>query len=200
LSDNVLAAGLDVGFRRTGIALFRLGVEVDELIVADTIESDDNKTGTTLQDDFKACWSLDKRISEFLTVHEITGLFLEFPHGGGQGARSHRCMGMATGLMVSLLRRWNIPFEIYSPADVERSLGIFLTNPEAKALGISGKGKLGAFKKERMQERVNEAFPLFDGWPGTVELRKDAYDAAATFLAGRENNSLYAKLKEQVSE
>ena len=196
----IKAVGLDVGFRKTGAVLFHMYPEYDELVLADTLLSEKDKSGSTLHEDVKACWTLYERIKKFLSAHKPVGAFLEMPHGGGQGARAHRCMGMATGLVTALMfAQKQIKFEMYSPIDVAMGLGIHLLPNEAKKLGVYGKGKLTKWKKERLQEKVDQEFPLFTAWPKLKAEREDAYDAAGTFLAARSTGGLYDRLKEKTS-
>ena len=58
-----------------------------------------------------------------------------------------------------------------------------VSRKEAKAKGLS-KGRLRAYKKQRIQDCVLSAFPHFCGWPKTKALAEDAYDSAAAFLCG----------------
>lgn len=185
--------GIDIGYRKTGMCV--VDVSADRLVAAVTF---DNKKadGTTAHSDFAGCWMLGEAISEFISLWNPRALFAEIPHGGGQGARAHRCMGMATAVLSEALRRTRrtLPFELYTPGGVEELLGIRITGGCAKRKGISGKGKLRAWKKQRLEEAVIGAYPDFVEWPNTVRLKEDAVDSAAAVLAGKANGKLYAKI------
>jgi len=193
----IKAIGLDAGFRKTGVALFHMEKDYDELVFADTVLSDHDTSGTKLYEDVRACWTLYERLESIIDAHDPDGLFVEMPHGGGQGARAHRCMGMATALLSTLIRNSRVESELYDPTDVEKSLGVYITHKQAKERGITGKGALGKWKKERLRECVQREFPLFSDWPKSKGKAEDAYDAAAAFLSARTSSELYKRLKAQ---
>lgn len=191
---DLICVGIDAGFRKTGLSAFALTKTGDEIIAATTIQSDQDESGSVVHEDVKACWSLLKGINEFLSVHKPVGIFVELPNGGAQGARAHRCMGIVTGLIVTLMHERGGAFEFYAPVDVEKALGVYLTSADKKARGLK-KGQSTAAKKESLKQCVIKEWPLFNGWPERESLAEDAYDSAAAFMCGRANNDLYKRIR-----
>lgn len=197
---EVNVVGMDVGFRKTGLTVFRLGPRTDTLIKAITLESEFERTkNPAAEDDFVCVLNILPKIDEILDHYNARGLFAEIPHGGGQGARALRCMGLATGWAAALLHYRNIAFEFFTPGQVEKQIGIYMGPNEVKALGLK-KGEATKYKKERIQQVVMAAFPSFTHWPKRKELAEDSYDSAAAFLCGRGKNALYARLKKIAGE
>lgn len=197
----VLMLAMDVGFSKTGTALFEIGVEQDILIRAETFMNElDKSIGSVVHQDYLASATLFQKLLKYALGSHISGLIAELPGGGAQGARANRCMGIATGMFASLTCiLGSTPFEFYSPNQVERALGIELKAGDAKGMK---KGMKTKWKKARMRSTVLEEFHQFDEWPRTVELAEDSYDAAAAFMASRlmGENSLYWRLKRRVIE
>lgn len=199
MSKPIRAIGVDAGFRKTGVALFDLRPKGDVLVAADTLVTSKETASDRLNDDVDACWNLYTNIETFMIKYEPSAAFIEMPHGGAQGARANRCMGMATAVMASLFNAVGMPYEMFAPTEVEKALGVFLTNKQAREMGIP-KGKTGKHKKDRLKSIVLAEFPDFDGWPKAVTRAEDAYDAAAVFHAARFRGSeLYLKLRRKVS-
>jgi hypothetical protein len=203
-----LAAGIDVGATKTGITVFDLCPHGDILVAAVTIEvkpmltastrrkGKKAKVGTvsTIHADVSRCMEMVCGIRQTFAGIGVKGLFIETPHGGAQGARANRLMGGATFMMATMLSYENYAFEMYSPTDVEKSLGVFVTTKEIKERGLK-KGEATAWKKERIETIVRSEWPLFDKWPEAKTKAEDAFDSAAAFLCGRKANKLYARLK-----
>lgn len=190
-------AGIDVGFRKTGIAVFTMTPDKDDLIAATTI-CPDEPGKEVLYKDVRSCWDMLEETVRFLQKHEVKALFLEFPSGGSQSGRASRCMGMATGLSAALLNDydWDMGFEIFTPAKIETLLGV-KAKPGSKSK--LSKGDKRAEKKEALKLIVLEEYPddKFSGWPVTKALAEDSYDAAAAFMAARleHGEGLYDRLR-----
>jgi hypothetical protein len=190
-------AGVDIGFRKTGIAVFTMTPDKDDLIAATTI-CPDEPGKSVLYKDVHSCWAMMEETAQFLQKHTVQALFLEFPAGGSQSGRASRCMGMATGISAALLSDydWELGFEIFTPAKIETLLGI-KAKPGSK-IALS-KGNKRAEKKEALKRIVLKQYPddRFSGWPSTKVLAEDAYDAAAAFIAARleHGEGLYDRLR-----
>jgi len=190
-------AGIDVGFRKTGIAVFVMTPDEDRLIAATTI-CPDEPGKSVLYRDVHSCWAMLEETARFLQKHSVQALFLEFPSGGSQSGRAARCMGMATGISAALLNDydWDLGFEVFTPAKIETLLGI-KAKPGSKA--ALSKGNKRAEKKEALKRIVLEKYPddRFSAWPSTKALAEDAYDAAAAFVAARlsDREGLYYRLR-----
>lgn len=193
-------AGIDVGFRKTGITVFRIDRDPDELVFATTVGTDfkpSKKAGSVAFDDVMAVQHMFRCVEDVLIDWEVEATFIEIPSGGAQSARAARCMALATGYIASLTYKHpKILHAFYLPREVEKKLGIYLGRIEAKALGFKS-GELTKYKKERMRDLVLAAFPEFDGWPKQKALAEDAYDSAAAFLCGRVTDVHYREIKQR---
>lgn len=198
---DIFVAGVDVGFIKTGMTVFRLGQRTDTLVYAETLESEFEKShipGQSAEDDVRAVLRILVKIDRILSKYHISGAFVEIPHGGAQSSRAARCMGIATGWITALMYyRENVGYEFYNPIEVEKTLGIHLLPSQAKNLGLK-KGESTKYKKERIKGLVESTFPKFRGWPAKAALAEDSYDSAAAFLCGRTKNQLYKRLKRLV--
>lgn len=191
-------AGIDIGFRKTGIAIFRMTPHADLLIAATTICPKESGK-SVVSHDVRACLEMLRGVHRYLDEYDVKALFLEYPAGGSKSGRASRCMGIATGLSVGLLEYYNPEFgyHILTPAQIEFLLGI-------KAKPGSKKNKTPAQKraekKETVKNYVLDKYPeeVFSAWPKTKALAEDAYDAAAVFLAAsiaHGEESLYKRLR-----
>jgi len=197
-SPMILA--FDVGFSKTGTALFEIGPEKDTLLKVFTYQNGlDKRIGSVVHQDYQAVTTMFGDLHTAALVANVSGIVAELPSGGAQGARANRCMGIATGMFACLTYVFpHIPFEIYTPHEVEVALGIALKAGDAKGMK---KGDKTAWKKSRMQAMVLDDQPAFRGWPTQKYLAEDSYDAAAAFLASRRTkNGIYWKLKNRVIE
>ena len=130
--------GLDVGFRKTGYSVFEIGKVNDELIFANTLvqEKDESKVTSSVQKDLFAIYDLLDGLDKVFAKWKPSAVFCEIPSAGSQGARAGRCMGIATGLLVSYLRYRNVKYELFTPSEVELNLGVKLTAQAAKKRGV----------------------------------------------------------------
>jgi hypothetical protein len=182
--------GIDVGFRKTGL----VAVRDNRLLEAETVKGEAADGEFVLERDLQALQSLTTGIRGFLARHPANGIFVEMPSGGAQGARANRCMGLATALLWALLDQAQVPAEMMDPTQAEKLAGLYVSRAEMKTKKLS-KGKLRAWKKQRVQELVLKTFPEFKGWPDTKERFEDACDAAMAYIAGtRRVGGLYARL------
>ena len=194
--QTVNMLGMDVGFRKTGLTVFRVSAEGDELVAADTIYTGDDVASSVLIADVLSCMTWCERLDEFVSRHAPKVIFAEIPHGGAQGARANRCMGLATALAAAYIHYRPVEFEFFSPHAVEKALGVALLPGDAKKLS---KGERTAWKKERLARMVLREWPDFRGWPSTKRLKEDAIDSAAAFLCGRITSSVYKMAKQRAT-
>lgn len=193
----VAVAGIDLGFRKTGIAIIHLLPAADHLVSAITVEPKQVVHQHVLSGDFDAIMEMYQQLRDHLVKHRVEGLFIEFPTGGSKSGRASRCMGMATAIGVFLIRDNNFAFEAYIPSQVEELLGI-----RAKIDRTGSKKRLNSKdKKDREAACVLAAYPEFEHWPETVRLREDAYDAVGVFLAAAKTGTggLYHRLRGQLT-
>lgn len=190
---EILAAGMDVGYRCTGLTLFELNKE-DLLLEACSICPKPTKDGSAVLKDVTDCYALLDGMRTILRKWKPKAVFVELPSGGAQSSRAARCMGMATALVLPFLQYEDFGFELYAPNEVETELGIHLNPGEAKKLGLK-KGEMTKWKKARAKTLVEKEWPDFKGWPERAALAEDAYDSAAAFLCGRARNRLYKRLR-----
>lgn len=192
--SSTRAMGVDVGFRCTGLALVRLNKEGDELADSRAICPKPSKASSAVLRDVEDCFALLEGLQAAIREWRPAGIFVELPHGGAQSSRAARCMGMATALVLPFLQYENVGFELYTPLDVEGTLGIHLAPGDAQKLKLS-KGESTKWKKARVKDLVDAEWPDFKGWPDKADKAEDAYDAAAAFLCGRKKGRLYGRLK-----
>ena len=200
MPDKLYLMGMDVGFRKTGYSIFEMGPVDDDLIFATTLlqEKDDSKTTSSVQKDIFAIYDLLDGLDAAFNKWHPAAVFCEIPHGGSQGARAGRCMGIATALIVTYLRQRKEHYELYTPGEVELNLGVKLAPQVAKKKGLK-KGEATKWKKERLAEIVIRNWPLFDGWPERAAEAEDAIDSAAAFISGRVANNLYKRIKDKLN-
>jgi len=190
-------AGIDVGFRKTGIAVFTMTPDKDDLIAATTV-CPDEPGKSVLYRDVRSCQDMMEEVVRFLRLHGVTALFLEFPSGGSQSGRASRCMGMATAMAAAIIDHyeWKHGYEIFTPSQIETFLNIKAAPGSKKSMT---KGNKREAKKEALKMKVLEKWPddKFNAWPSTKMLAEDAYDAAAAFLAARlsSGEGLYYRLR-----
>lgn len=219
---HIVAMGMDLGSAKTGMTIFHITKRGDELVAATTAEVDVMTTHTaetarrkkarakgkkvsprrkpavsTIHADVSRCWDMVALIRAVLDEHKPQGIFIEMPGGGAQRARSARLMGGSTFMISTMLQYEDIPFEMYSPTDAEKSVGIFVSAKEVKAKGYSP-NQAKAWKKERSKKEACSEWPLFEGWPETEGRAEDTFDSAVAFMCGRNANNLYAKLRSKL--
>lgn len=197
--DKLVMMGLDAGYAKTGITVFHVTVHGDFLVAAKTLQKQGSEAEYALQRDILAIYSMADLLEDVLNEFKPVAVFVELPSGGAQSARACRCMSLATGTVVTLLRyHKDIAYELYDPMSVEKALGIWLNPKDKKGAGIK-KGQLRAWKKERIKETVIQEWPEFTAWPKTKAAAEDAYDSAAAFMCGRVQNDLYRRLSQKLS-
>ena len=139
-------AGIDLGFRKTGIAIFEMNPHADKLIAATTI-CPEEPGKSVMARDVHSCREMLRGIHAYLSNYDARALFFEFPMGGSKSSRASRCMGMATGLGTALIEYYDpqLGYLILSPLQVETLLNI-----HAKSGSKKGKtaGQKHAEKKE----------------------------------------------------
>jgi Holliday junction resolvasome RuvABC endonuclease subunit len=183
--------GLDVGFRKTGVTVFKLEPARDVLVYATTVvssERDCEEDEDVFEKDVVDICNMTRKLTDLFIKWKPKAIFAEMPSGGSKSARATRCMGMITGLVGSLLYTHGIPFEMFRAGEVEKALGIKLKAGKGKGMKASERQK---FKKERSKKAAMSEWPLFKDWPSTKALAEDAYDSAATFIAARSLGTLY---------
>jgi Holliday junction resolvasome RuvABC endonuclease subunit len=168
--------GLDAGFTSMGCIIFSL--EDGDLYYrnAHTIRTEKQtkkKNMRVADDDTLRILDLVDGMYEFITNNIQAGdrlhIVAELPTGGAQGARANRTMGIATGVVVSVLRLlakyMNVTVEYVTPTEVK----------------VSATGNKSASKDEMMEWFVEVMADCGDEWatmPKVVlEHIADAYGA-----------------------
>lgn len=142
--------GIDVGFANLGICAFEFREERNPLLVkVDVIRTKPDKTKQNLRktdDDLTRAHSTWLALEQFYyeqglyATGKSTIAAVEMPHGGAQGARANRLMGMASTLVAGWLWSHAIPFEHYSPGDIKKfTTGTFKGSKEAVQRGLQAK-------------------------------------------------------------
>jgi len=137
--------GIDVGFANLGICAFEFRAERNpQLVKVHVIRTKPNKTKQNLRktdDDLSRAYltwlALEKFIWKTEPFGDRTIAAVEMPHGGAQGARANRLMGMASTLVAGWLWNNGIPFEHYSPGDIKKfTTGTFKGSKAQVRIGI----------------------------------------------------------------
>jgi hypothetical protein len=193
--DRHIVAGMDVGFRKTGVTIFHMMSFGVKLHAATTIAANERSGGGSLRSDLADSWAMQSKLQAYLDEAKVTAIFAEFPTGGAQSGRAARCMGMATALCSSIFYSNNYAWEIMVPSEIEKALGFYITNQEKTKLGLKG-GKLRDRRKALLKKTVIDRFPEFEGWPDRAAEAEDAYDSAAAFMAAEHMgpDCLYSRL------
>src|SRR5690606_10564162 len=127
-----LVLGIDAGFQALGIVVVRLQprgdgvVGYERLVVhgeAVKTERTSKKRGIRVaDDDAERCQRLAQALKRVIETWKPAGAIVELPHGGAQGARANRAMGMATGVVTSALSILAVPTEWVTRSE-ERRVG-----------------------------------------------------------------------------
>jgi len=174
-----LVLGIDAGFQALGIVVVRLQPRGDGVVGYERLvlhgeavktERTSKKRGIRVaDDDAERCQQLAQALKRVIETWKPAGAVVELPHGGAQGARANRAMGMATGVVTSALSILDVPTEWVTPGDVKKA--------------ATGR-KDGS--KEAVQEAVQRMFRWHDGtWPKQAWAREHVADAAAAVLAAQ---------------
>ncbi len=113
---------VDPALQATGIVVYN--VHDDEIIHAETIRTEKANKKQKLRvadDDADRISGIARRMNQLYKEYMPKMVIFEIPHGGALSARAARSMGMITGLMMTLITTWNVPYEIYSPADCKKA-------------------------------------------------------------------------------
>jgi len=167
--------GIDIGFAMTGWVLARpLGNGELSLLEGGIIvtQKAHKKLGLRVAvDDVVRCQVLARGLTAVIGQTMPAGLVIEVPHGGAQGARANRCMGMATAVAACVTQEYEMHAEWVDP-------------------GASKQAMLGARKgtKDEMVAAVQKRWPEFADWPSTKLGREAVADAAAALWAVRHGN------------
>ena len=167
--------GIDIGYVATGIVI--MDTEREELIEAITIRTkkDTKKKGLRqADDDLRRCREMAEGIIEIL--RKYPGLIaVELPHGGSKaaGARPHRCMGMATGILGAILSVLEYPADFFTPAECKKATT----------------GNKNASKTE-VRYKIIERFGN-DIFSRTKVENEHQYDAASSIVACMKYSEMY---------
>lgn len=125
---------IDAGFTHTGVSVFRVDDGMFKFQYCKTFvtEKNERKTNIRVADDdaerIKIIISgLNSLVDKYLEMpvgidkNQIM-VAVELPHGGAQGARANRTMGMITGAIVSFIVTKGMPAEYITPNDVKMIL------------------------------------------------------------------------------
>ncbi len=188
----MIVFGLDLGFVKTGVAVIEMRKDDDYIVHADALKSELVDLQYKSLEDISRIDSMLDQLDDLVEKYEPEAIFVEVPSGGSKSSRASTCMAMTKAMVGCFIHYQDMANECMIPTEVERLLGINLSPNDAKGMKSADKQK---WKKERSMSVVLAAFPSFDGWPKAKYLAEDAFDAAAAFLAGRNKNELYARLK-----
>lgn len=168
--------GIDAGFTAMGVVV----VEGRKVLYAHAFRTErtSKKRGVRVaDDDTERCRHLANFLHTTVTAFEVKGAVVEMPHGGAQGARASRAMGMATGVVAAALELLCLPFECVTPGDVKQA----------------ATGDRSASKKD-VQVAVEQQFD-WDGQLPDVQVEKEHICDAAGALLAASNGTLMRALQ-----
>ena len=193
-----IVMGLDVGFVNMGCVVFKLNDE--ELVFKDCCVISTEKSSAKLNirqadDDVRRSREITRKLVEFYQNNVRIGdkvlVVTEFPHGGAQGARPNRTMGMATGIVATFI-------EIFQ--DLNDNV-----TPQQTKVGMTG------MKSASKKEVMDGAILFLEGrtemktnnrgkfekyyYVNNEEYREDVFehiaDAVGAVVYSRDNSDLY---------
>ena len=103
--------------------------------------------------------------------YEVTGCIIEYPSGGAQSAIAARGMGIATGVIATVMHSLDMPVEIVTASEIKQAV-----------TGSKAGSKLKVAEAVKQKMTIDD--DAFDGIPG--RRREHVYDAAAAVLAARD--------------
>lgn len=124
MNNQKYLAGIDIGFSNTGIVI--LSVPEFKLIFAKTIstEKSNKKRGLRVaDDDILRLNVIVNELSKILSIYSGNILLaVELPTGGARGARPNRCMGLATGIIGTIMNIYHYPVHWVAPNEVKKEV------------------------------------------------------------------------------
>lgn len=164
---------IDVGFVSSGVAIFENG----NLIHVDCIETKPIKNKQAVyaaHQDVLRIQAMTRGIVYLIGKWDVRGLLVEIPHGGAQSGRAMRAMGLASGMIGSIVECVKLPVEWYLPNQTR----------------IAACGNRKASKDEVVC-KISEAYPDWSEriMSMTQTKREACADAISTYEAAK-NNSL----------
>jgi Holliday junction resolvasome RuvABC endonuclease subunit len=176
--------GVDIGFAATGLVV--VDPRTLRVLFAHTYRSSasNRKRGVRVADaDTERCQQLARFLWQTLTddQHRIGGVVVELPTGGAKNARSARAMGLATGVIATVLEYWGGPVEWVTPQQVKEV-------PRSLGYGTS---------KADVEAAVRGLLSWGDHMPKTAADREHVCDAAAAIISARDG--LVFRLLRQVT-
>lgn len=163
-----LILGLDAGFAALGGVV----ISGDHVLYAGTCRTERTSRRRGLRvadDDADRAQQLARFLWAVIQEWRPAGVVVELPHGGAQGARANRAMGMATGIVAAVLEVAALPTEWVTPQEVKRA----------------ATGRKDASKAD-VEAAVRERFAWPDDfWRRSAAVREHACDAAAAVLAAQ---------------
>jgi len=165
-----LVLGIDAGFQAMGLVV--VDVQTREVVHALAVRTERTATKRGIRvadDDAERCKLLADSLAAVVRGWRPYGAVVELPNGGAQGARANRAMGMATGIVASVLYVLDMPTEWVTPSEVKKA----------------ATGRKDA-AKEDVQRAVLRQFAWRDGvWPRHRWEQEHVADAAAAVLAAQ---------------
>lgn len=160
---------IDAGFAAMGIVV----AEGPHVLYAETVRTERTAKRRRIRvadDDAERCMQLARRLLWVIRALGVAGAVVELPHGGAQGARAARAMGMATGAVAAVLESMSLPAEWMLPGEVKAAV---------------------AGRRDATKQDVAAAVKAKLDWsqvevPQAQAEAEHIYDAAAALIAARD--------------
>jgi len=160
-----LVMGIDAGFQAMGVVIAQ-GRTILHAATCRTERQTKKRGVRVADDDAERCQTLARFLLDMVQTYRPAGAVVELPHGGAQGARANRSMGMATGVVAAVLEATGIPAEWVTPSDVKKA----------------ATGRRDG-SKEAVAQAVRRAFTWQAAPPSTKTEAEHVFDAAGALLA-----------------
>jgi len=196
---NVLA--IDVGFAASGMAVFDISKSPAELlhVACSRPKKDTKKHHYVADSDVDRVRRMTSDIKHVVDTYNICLFIVELPSGGAQGARANRCMGIATGMIATLVEMYGIGVDWRTPGETRKAgLGeggmFLLENVKRKKGDVKTKKEKSDNKKnikDRVMENMERMYPELSSV--TVKADKEHIaDAVATYESAKDGNLIRA--------
>src|SRR5690606_41930035 len=122
LAVRTLVWGVGCGCRAMGRGV--VDVQSREVVHGLAVRTERTATKRGIRvadDDAERCKLLAGSLAAVVRGWRPYGAVVELPNGGAQGARANRAMGMATGIVASVLYVLDMPTEWVTPSEVKKA-------------------------------------------------------------------------------
>lgn len=173
MAVKVLAA--DIGFTATGMVVFELQpgkADVFHTACAHTSPEHKKRGIYVAHDDVRRTAQMVREIMRVYADNSCKGLICELPAAGAQNAKASRGMGIATGMIATMVEFMRCPAEWITPQESRKA-----------AIGVCAAPK-GEEIKKLVMAAMEKRYPVLTGMK--AKDKEHIADALATFEAAKD--------------